>query len=205
MTDRVLGVIPARGGSKRVPNKNVRQICGKPLIAHVIEATMGAKNLDTCVVSTDDDEIRETALSHGGDVPFRRPAELATDTASSDAVVEHALDWFAERGESFGSVLKIQATNSFQTAADIDAGIEQLDRSTATSVISVGTYDDPVDWALTRDEDGFLSEYTDPDHLWGESPTRSQDLPELFYPNGAFLGPPSRRFGTLARFTPTGR
>lgn len=200
MDDRVLGVIPARGGSKRVPRKNIRQIGGKPLIAHVIEATNAAEQLDSCVVSTDDAEIRDIAVEQGADAPFRRPAKLATDTATSDAVVEHALDWFEDRGESFQYVLKIQATNPFQTAADIDDAIEQLISSTATSIISVGTYDSPVVWALERDAKGFLSSHAETDHLWGESPARSQDLPEFVHPNGAFFGAAVESFRKAGSF-----
>lgn len=187
---RVLGVIPARGGSKRVPRKNVREVGGKPLIAHAVDQAASAELVDEAVVSTDDDEIREAALRHGGNVPFARPDELATDTAPSHAVITHALDWYAERGESFDVVAMIQVTSPLRSPGDIDGALCLLADRGADSVVSVTRYDDPPFWAVETDENGFLREYfdrgvlfTDPD----EEVPRSQDLPELRYPNGAVM------------------
>lgn len=187
---RVLGVIPARGGSKRVPRKNVREVGGKPLVGHAVEQAAAAALIDEAVVSTDDEEIREAAVAHGGNVPFVRPDELATDTAPGHAVVAHALDWYAARGERFDVVAMIQVTSPLRRPADIDGAISRLLDRDADSVVSVTRYGDPPFWAVETDGEGYLREYfdegvlfTDPD----EAVPRSQDLPQLCYPNGAVM------------------
>ena len=136
---RVLGVIPARGGSKAVPRKNIRPLAGKPLIAYTIEAARAAARLARCVVSTDDDEIAAVAQALGGEAPFLRPAELATDRAASLPVMHHALAAVEALagGACFDAVLMLQPTTPFRTAADIDGALELLERSGADSVISV--------------------------------------------------------------------
>lgn len=136
---RVLGVIPARGGSKGVAGKNIRPLHGRPLIAYTIAAARGASRLARCIVSTDDAAIARMAREHGADVPFVRPAELATDRAASLGVMQHALHAVeeAERGAPYDAVLMLQPTTPFRTAADIDGALELLERSGADSVISV--------------------------------------------------------------------
>jgi CMP-N-acetylneuraminic acid synthetase len=185
MTQRVLGVIPVRGGSKRVPDKNIRTVNGKPLVGHAISHAAESRAIDRAVVSTDSAEIREVAESYGGNVPFERPDELATDTATSDDVVLHAIDWFEQRNEQFDTVSMIQATSPFRTPDDIDAAIQTLRDSEADSVISVSEFDVPPVWAVTEDDDGQLHPYLDEGYLWSDDLPRSQDTPELYHPNGA--------------------
>ncbi len=136
---RALAVIPARGGSKGVPGKNVRMLGGVPLIAHTIAAARGATRLARCVVSTDDAEIARVAAQHGGDAPFIRPAELATDQAASLGVMQHALRMVeqAEPGTRYDALVMLQPTTPFRTAADIDGALALLERTGADSVISV--------------------------------------------------------------------
>lgn len=134
---RVLGVIPARGGSKGVPGKNVRLLAGKPLIVHTIEAALKSK-LDRVIVSTDDEAIASVAERAGAVVPFIRPAELASDTAKSIPVAIHALNAMEEvEHVRYDAVMLLQPTAPFKTFKDIDDALEKLALSGADSVISV--------------------------------------------------------------------
>lgn len=185
MCNKILGVIPARGGSKRVERKNIREVGGRPLVAHAIEQADESELLDRTIVSTEDDEIAEVAKSYGGEVPFKRPEELATDTAKGTDVVLHALDWFRKKGEEFDLVATIQATSPFRTPEDIDDAIGKLVDSEADSVVSVSEFSTPPVWAVTEDAEGYLSAYFEEGYLWVDETTRSQDTPNLCHPNGA--------------------
>lgn len=135
---RSLAVVPARGGSKGVPGKNIRDLGGRPLIVHTIEAALGSARLSRVVVSTDDDGIAEVAAAAGADVPFRRPAELATDSARAVPVIQHAVGALEDAGdEPYDVVVMLQPTSPFRTPGDIDGALELLERSGADSVISV--------------------------------------------------------------------
>jgi CMP-N,N'-diacetyllegionaminic acid synthase len=135
---RVLAVIPARGGSKGVPGKNVRPLGGRPLIQHTIDAAAAARRLTDRIVSTDDERIAALARELGAEVPFLRPAELATDRAAAIPVLLHAVHFMEEaRGERYDAVMMLQPTTPLRTAADIDAAVERLEASGADSVISV--------------------------------------------------------------------
>ncbi len=134
----VLGVITARGGSKGVSRKNLHELLGKPLIAYTIAAAQESSLLTTCIVSTDDEEIATIARSLGADVPFMRPAELATEESRSLDVMRHALDWMQEhRDASFDYAMILQPTSPLRTAADIDACIRIAAESDADSVMSM--------------------------------------------------------------------
>jgi N-acylneuraminate cytidylyltransferase len=186
MSGRTLAIVPARGGSKRVPRKNLRDVGGRPMIAYAIEHAREASRVDRCIVSTDDADIAEKAREYGGDVPFMRPAELASDTASVADAITHALEWVeAEDGERYDVVCLVQPTSPLRKGADIDGALARLADSDAESVVSVSKYLTPPQWAVTADEDGFLSETFDAGALWGGAPDRSQDLPEQLHPNGA--------------------
>lgn len=185
MSEDVLAVIPVRGGSTRVERKNLREIGDKPLVAHAISDATAAETVDRTIVSTDDPDIRAVAQEYGGNAPFKRPATLATDEAPTAPVITHALDWLGERGETFEVICLVQATTPFREPSDIDEAIERLrDSNDAQSVIAVTEYSDPPQWAITETEEGHLSEYFETGELWGDV-KRSQDLEELFYPNGA--------------------
>lgn len=186
MDPEILGVIPARGGSKRIPDKNLKEIDGKPLIAHTIEQAQRSQFLTRTIVSTDDSSIKQAALAYGGDVPFERPSELATDTAKTREVVTHAVDWFESQGQKFDIVCKLQPTNPLRKTDDIDESIRKLVSAEAESVITVNTYLFPPDWALSEDERGFLTEHYHDGYLW-EGRTRSQDSAQLYCPNGAVM------------------
>lgn len=134
---KVLGIIPARGGSKGVPGKNIRILAGKPLIVHTIEAALKSK-LDRVIVSTDDESIARVARKAGATVPFVRPSELASDTAKSIPVAIHALNAMEELDRTrYDAVMLLQPTAPFKTSNDIDAALEKLASTAADSVISV--------------------------------------------------------------------
>ncbi|MGE3609171.1 MAG: acylneuraminate cytidylyltransferase family protein [Bacteriovoracaceae bacterium] len=135
---RVLGVIPARGGSKGVPGKNIKDLAGKPLIAYSIEAAMKAKCLTDLIVSTDDEKIAEVAKKFGGKVPFLRPGELATDKALSIEAINHALIEMEKlTGAKYDYVVLLQPTTPFRTADDIDAAFAKLEEGNCDSVVSL--------------------------------------------------------------------
>lgn len=182
----VFAVIPARGGSTRVPRKNLKTVGGKPLIAHTIEQAHEAETIDRTIISTDDDEVAAVADRHGGEVPFERPQELATDDASSLDVIEHALDWIEQTEREPQVIAMLQVTTPLRTVADIDLAIQKLrDSASAQSVVSVSGFMTPPLWSVKKNEDGFLTACFEPDVLWKDNIPRSQDLPNIKHPNGA--------------------
>ena len=178
---RFLALIPARGGSKRVPGKNRRLLAGKPLIQWTIEAAQEAEQIDTVCVSSDDQAIIDLGRQLGVEAPFVRPAELATDTARSTDVALHALDWYEQRGEYFDYVVLLQPTSPLRSAEHIRQAIEVLDRRRGDAVISVCPVAHSPLWSNTLPEDDSLSGFL-PDEVIGR---RSQDLPSYYRLNGA--------------------
>jgi len=179
---RVLGLIPARGGSKGVPRKNLADVGGRPLIALSIETGLASKRIDRLVVSTDDDEIAEAARSSGGDVPFVRPSGLADDDAPMLGVAQHALLTLASNGDNFDAVCILQPTSPLRSPELIDDCISLLESKEATSVVTVRSIPPEFNpaWAISIDGDGFAS--------WaggGRDPIgRRQDLPPAFHRDG---------------------
>ncbi len=134
----VLGVIPGRGGSKRLPNKNIRMLAGKPLIAWTIEAAQKAKKLTDYLVSSDADPIIDAAKNYGAPVPFKRPAALATDTVRNIEVVAHALKFMeAENQIVYDIIILLQPTSPIRNPAHIDNAVDMLWKSDLDSVVSV--------------------------------------------------------------------
>ncbi|NIO11196.1 MAG: NTP transferase domain-containing protein, partial [Deltaproteobacteria bacterium] len=134
---RVLGVITARGGSKGLPGKNIRDLCGKPLVAWSIEAAKASTYLDRLVVTTDSEEIAKVAKQYGAEVPFLRPPELATDTATSFAAIDHLLGELEKTGDLYDIVALIEPTSPLRETADIDKALEEMLAAGADSVVSV--------------------------------------------------------------------
>lgn len=198
MNGDTLAVVPARGGSKRIPRKNLRSLGDKPLIAHTIEQASEASNVTRTIVSSEDTEIRSVAESHGGDVPFERPPELATDDATNIGVVEHALDWVGSRGEEYDYVCLLQVTSPFRRPNDIDTALERLADSGAETVVTTSTFETPPFWAVESDEDGFLSPYFGEEFLW--SKTQTQSVPTLRHPNGAVFAATTSAFRRESSF-----
>ncbi len=177
---KVLAIIPARGGSKRLPGKNILDLAGKPLIAWTIEAARQSRFIDKVVVSTDDKVIMQISLKYGADVPFLRPPELATDTASSIDVVYHAINFFKENGESYDYIILLQPTSPLRTSKDIDNAFEMLNDKTK-AVVSVCETDHPPLWSNTLPEDLSMKDFIKPEI----KNKRSQDLPKYYRLNGA--------------------
>jgi N-acylneuraminate cytidylyltransferase len=173
---RVLAIIPARGGSKGVPRKNIRVAGGQPLIAWTIRAALASAYIDKLIVSSEDDEIRSVAAGFGADLPLRRPPELATDDATSLDVVLNVLD--AARGFDLGVLL--QPTSPLRTSDDIDSCLSLTVRSGATSCIAVTEVVESPFWMYSVGADGRLSPVVP-----GKRFERRQDLPSIYRPNGA--------------------
>lgn len=134
---RVLGLIPARGGSRGVPRKNVRELCGRPLLAYTAEAALAARTLARVVLSTEDDEVAAVGRACGVEVPFRRPAALARDDTAMLPVVQHALAELEAAGDRFDAVCLLQPTNPLRQAADVDACVTLLATGAADAVVTV--------------------------------------------------------------------
>lgn len=184
-----LAIIPARGGSKRIPRKNIRPFHGRPIIGWSIAAARESGLFDHVVVSTDDAEIAEVARSLGAETPFVRPPELSDDRTGTNAVVRHALAWFAARGEPVEVVCCIYATAPFVTAAALAEGHRRLVERGHGFAFSVTSFPFPIQRALRIRPDGSLAMFQ-PEHM----ATRSQDLEEAWHDAGQFY------WGTAAAF-----
>ena len=150
MKKKILGVIPARGGSKGIPKKNIKDLCGKPLIQYIFETATKAKFLDKIILSTDDDEIYNIANKLGIETPFLRPKEFATDNASSIMPLRHAYEYYRNMGINYDGVLSLQATNPFTTAKTIDEMIQIFDRDECDSVTTISEVDSPHPYITKR-------------------------------------------------------
>ena len=174
--NRVLGVIPARGGSKGVPGKNIRHVGGKPLIAWTIEAGQASKIIDRVVLSSDDLEIISVAQKHNCDVPFVREPQLAEDTTPTIDVVLDALN----RYPAYEWVVLLQPTSPLRTSQDIDQAIERCVALKAPSCVSVCLAQESPYWMFTLKQDAHLTAL-----LPNQAVTRRQDLPPVYSLNGA--------------------
>lgn len=173
---KVLGLIPARGGSKGIPRKNIRPLGGKPLIAWTIEVARNSQYIDRLVVSTDDQEIADTVRKWGADVPFMRPAELASDTARGIDVVLHALRELPE----YDVVVLLQPTSPFRTVTDVDGAVS-LWKKCGETVVGVTEARKSPYWMYLLDEEGRLQSLLT---KAGET-TNRRELPPAYALNGA--------------------
>lgn len=177
---RILAIIPARSGSKGLPGKNIRDLSGKPLIAWSIEAALESRYLDKILVSTDSPEIAEVARRFGAEVPFLRPAHLATDEAKSIDAIFHAIQWLKEHEQSFDLVMVLQPTSPLRTTRDIDAATELFFQKNASAVVSVAPCDHHPWWTNSLPEDGNMGNFLRPEAL-----SNRQALPVYYRLNGA--------------------
>lgn len=180
----ILCIIPARGGSKAVPKKNIRLLAGKPLIAHTIDAALAVRsNLYRIIVSTDDNETAEIARSYGAEVPFIRPAELAEDTSPTLPVVQHAIAFIEQVDQvRFDWILLLQPTTPFRSSGDIKQALRLAQQESCDSIISVRQVlaEHPI--LMKRIENNRLL----PFFMEEKEGTRRQDyLPEAYMRNGA--------------------
>lgn len=176
-----LAVIPARGGSKRIPQKNIKIFLGKPIIAWSIQAAVATNMFDRIVVSTDDEEISNVAQKFGAEVPFIRPDNLADDYTNTRSVVVHAINWHLAQGLEPEHICCIYATAPFLREEDIRNGEGLLTNSGADFVFSVTSFAFPIQRALKLNNEGRV-EMFDPTR----AETRSQDLVEAYHDAGQF-------------------
>jgi CMP-N,N'-diacetyllegionaminic acid synthase len=180
---RVLGLIPARGGSKGMPRKNIRPLCGKPLLQYTVETALTAGRLTRVILSTDDAEIAEVGRRCGVEVPFIRPADLARDDTPTLPVVQHAIASLDADGAHFDAVCLLQPTNPLRSAEDIDGCIDMFEATGADAVVTVLRV--PVEhnphWVYLRAAGGELRLSTG-----GAQPiARRQDLPQAYHREGS--------------------
>jgi len=175
---RFTAIIPARGGSRGLPRKNVLPLAGKPLIGWTIDAARSATHIDRVIVTTDDDEIASVARQHGADVPFRRPAHLASDEASTFDVVAHVIETLAVT-DPIAMIALLQPTSPLRSAADIDAAASLFDERDASAVVSVTPFTHPLHWLRGIDANGELQT------IGTSEVSRRQDAAPLYQLNGA--------------------
>ncbi|QDV11927.1 CMP-N,N'-diacetyllegionaminic acid synthase [Rosistilla oblonga] len=178
----ILAVIPARGGSKRIPDKNIRPFCGRPMIEYSIEAAQQAGVFDRVIVSTDSEKIADAAIRCGAEVPFVRPPELADEFATTTPVVQHAIAQLTSTADPVGYACCIYATAPFVSPEDIRRGLETLKRTPAADfALPVTTFPYSIFRSLALQQNG-LHAMLYPEH----QATRSQDLPEAWHDAGQF-------------------
>lgn len=176
-----LAVIPARGGSKRIPRKNLKEFCGKPIIGWSIEAALQSGCFDEVIVSTDDGEIAEVARRLGAATPFMRPAALADDYAGTVPVIRHAVEWYRDHRTLPEAACCIYATAPFVRAEDLQRGLAALQENRCSYAFSVTNYPFPVQRAIRITGQGRIA-MLHPEHL----NTRSQDLEDIYHDAGQF-------------------
>ena len=178
-----LCIIPARGGSKRIPRKNIREFGDKPMIAWSIIAAQNSRCFDQIIVSTDDTEIADVSLRFGADVPFMRPTRLADDFAGTNAVISHAVQWYQNYGQELTAVCCLYATAPFVEPADITKGLELLAQCASDRFVFTATaFASPIQRALRLDQTSGEV------HMWhpNQISKRSQDLETAFHDAGQF-------------------
>jgi N-acylneuraminate cytidylyltransferase len=176
-----VAVIPARGGSKRIPRKNIRPFLGKPMIAHSIEVAKASRAFDRIIVTTDDDEITSLAISLGAEVPFRRPAELSDDHALPGQAVAHTIDWLNQNACTPTAVCCIYATAPLMDVKDINRAFLIFQSDDWDYVFSATKFSYPIFRAFSVGLDGCLTMFNSEHYM-----TRSQDLPPAWHDAGQF-------------------
>lgn len=176
-----VAVIPARGGSKRIPRKNIRDFRGKPIIAYSVAAARESRLFDRILISTDDREIADIAEAHGAEIPFLRPADLADDFTGTTEVIAHATQWMLDQGWSVEFVCCIYPTAPFVQADDLSHGLSELQAGAWHYAFTATEYASPIFRSFKRHPDGGV-EMLFPEQFT----TRSQDLPVALHDAGQF-------------------
>jgi N-acylneuraminate cytidylyltransferase len=176
---KFLALIPARAGSKRVPNKNIRELGGKPLISWSIEVTRGIPEIVDVLVSTDSPDIAKIAVGNGALVPWLRPAELSTDTATSMAVCLHAVNWYENEKGPIDGLILLQPTSPFRTSESIRKGIAIFSKNSRKSVVSFSPAESHPMWCYRSEGNSMVPFVQDADRQ-----VRAQDLPAAYVING---------------------
>lgn len=194
----ILVVIPARGGSKGIPGKNIKMLGGKPLIGYAIDAARSITVDAHICISTDDDRIIQTVENYGLHIPFKRPAELATDTAGTYEVLLHALSHYESKGEKFDALVLLQATSPFRTGNHIKEALKLYSKEIDMVVSVKETDSNPYYICFEDDSNGMLHISKGDGHY-----TRRQDCPSVYEYNGAIyiINPDSLKQMPLNKFT----
>lgn len=179
----MIAIIPARGGSKGLPGKNIKNLLGKPLIAYTIEAALNSKTIERVIVSTDSEEIANVALEYGAEVPFMRPEKLATDDASAVDVYLYTINKIMmDTKQNIKEFIVLLPTTPLRTSNDIDKAILNFCNSEAETLVSVTEVHSPVEWYLTTEKKGYL---VNAELGNNKSMKNRQDYSKLYEPNGA--------------------
>lgn len=177
---KILAIIPARGGSKEIPLKNIIEIYGKPLLVYSIECAKESKYIDKVIISTDSLLIKEIAEKNGGEVPFLRPSELAQDTSKTIDCLIHAVNCLKKYGEEYDYVVLLQNTSPLRKGKQVDEAIEKLLESNERSLVSITEVEENPVLMRTLNKDGILKNI-----LSVNSTIRRQDFPKFYRVNGA--------------------
>ena len=175
----MLAIIPARGGSKGLVGKNIKELLGKPLIVYAVEAAKKAKHISRIIVSTDDQKIADLAVAAGAECPFMRPTELASDEAKAIDTYTYTIDRLNEEGADIKEFVVLQATSPLRTAEDIDACIELYRKKKADSVVSYTEEAHPISWHKYIDKEGKISP------VFEDDKANRQEYKKTYHPNGA--------------------
>lgn len=176
----ILAIIPARGGSKGIPRKNIKNLDGKPLIAYTIEEAQKSKYIDRLIVSTEDEEIAMISKKYNLEVPFLRPEQLAKDDIAGIDPILHAVKWFHRNGYDFDYVICLQCTSPFRNIEQIDEAIEKLIIKDADSIVSVSESEVSPCW-MKKIENGLMKDFLEDSTFY----SRRQDVPKTYRLNGA--------------------
>ncbi len=176
----ILALIPARGGSKRLKGKNIKQLGEKPLIAWSIEVALASKYVDEVVVSTEDDEIAKVSQQYGATVPFKRPYMLSLDSTSTMDVILHTIETLESEGKAYKFLMLLQPTSPLRSSEDIDKSVELMIQKEADSIISVCESEHSPLWTNTLPKDHSMDNF-----LPKKAERRSQELPTYYRLNGA--------------------
>jgi len=180
MTKRILSIIPARGGSKGIPKKNIINLAGRPLIAWSIEASLNSEYITKTIVSSDDKEILDISLEYGAEI-INRPKNLSDDNANSESAVLHAINHLKDIEEAFDIIILLQPTSPLRDSIDIDSAFKELFSSNASGLISVSNCDNKILKAFTKNEQGYIEGISNNSYPY----MRRQDLPKTYMSNGA--------------------
>jgi len=192
--EKPLCIIPARGGSKRLPGKNLALLGGKPLVAYPIEAALASGIFDTICLSSEDEKILDVGRSNKGVFALKRPAELAVDTARILHVCLFLLEEFSRQGRDFKTLCVLQPTCPFTTPHDIRGALDMFERTNALTLVTITDFDHPPFWALKQEGDFFEP------FLGRDKMVRSQDLPTVFRPTGSIALAKTQHFLEVKNF-----
>ena len=181
MNSNNIAIIPARGGSKRIPKKNIKDFLGKPIIAYSIEIAINCKLFDKVIVSTDDEDTKDVAIKYGAEVPFVRPKEIADDFTGTHEVIGHAVKWLEDNGKKMDYVCCIYPTAPLIEKEDLIKGYEIIKTGKWNYVIAATNFSYPIFRSFKNLPDGGLKMIF-PEHY----SSRSQDLPEVYHDAGLF-------------------